>query len=714
MFPNYPVDCTEDHTYAQVGENKFTEADYRFYRAFAHQNAEGIRVLVEKRKSSNGKNKLQNVTQCNSTELQYGVWNLLNMHVPDGTAKTPSYYYDDGRSDLYMTVNTFIPGQKYEAKNYRNGKRISQYTGFFLDIDCHSRGIDWAQAGYLLGKKLEDEIEDGRWPECFFWNSGRGLGIYIFINPENPNNPVAVEQYNRTYYMLVEALKVLVESWGEDIYRPAEVDTSVMDKARLCRLPGSLNPKNKYRAHCFPKSSEHIYTLGELREFARISYTPPKSNKQPYRVNTTDEEILAWAKARYSSRMVAWAMTRFIERRDEYEEEVAYQSSHREKDADWRLTGLKRFLMTNPVTEGHRHTTMMALCSLYRMNGHTVNQSEVMTLNQTCFNPPLPEREVMQIIRWEDRKGSPFTNRGLYDACGFVPKFSQIPTSATPQVFNSVKEMAETLPPVASSKADRYMLGVLINNGIIPDTRIRNRRAIFERAQARAEKGARYDEACKLLKEGKSVHEVALQYGVCDSTIRAQARKRGLLAPVRALADIHARYDDMQADRDAGMSIREVAEKYGVNRSTVLRHTAGACKKAKLASMTPTERREMKKKATAKRRKAIKRSSKYRRKIRKQDNEFLKQTKKHEAELEKTRKKRVKAAEQRAKQHRKALRDEARQKRLRNPRQRPLFIKPVQGINGAQQSMSDILYKKRKETKTLFVKDLIAAGLVTI
>ena len=128
------------------------------------------------------------------------------------------------------------------------------------------------------------------------------------------------------------------------------------------------------------------------------------------------------------------------------------------------------------------------------------------------------------------------------------------------------------LYPVASSAADRKMLGVLIDHKVIPDYRIRNHRKIWEAAQKREAKKAMYDTIIELFDRKKlSIKQIAEKLKIGIDTVKRQAAIRGVDIVDEEKKRRMRRSLEMQALSGEGWSVKAIAELFKCHVATVYR-----------------------------------------------------------------------------------------------------------------------------------------------
>lgn len=180
-----------------------------------------------------------------------------------------------------------------------------------------------------------------------------------------------------------------------------------------------------------------------------------------------------------------------------------------------------------------------------------------------------PEREVQHICDWMKH---PFKDDTIAESLG-------IPTAE----FKSLKQKSDAFSkdirvyggisyPVASSKADRAMLGFLIMAGDVPDTRISHHRRLYEAAQRREAKQNKYARIISLFNDGLTIKQIASELGVSIPTVKKQALGLGFDIVAAESERRNAKALEMQTLLGNGYSAKKIAELFDVHIATVYRY----------------------------------------------------------------------------------------------------------------------------------------------
>lgn len=139
---------------------------------------------------------------------------------------------------FYTTVNTFR-GWK------RTADRVYNYTSIYIDLDCHSNNPDEIRiAKENTVKILEAAYESGVLAvPTMITDTGRGFGLqYVLTNSianiDRTSNQRAF--FKKVRKGIFEKYQEVLSADEQDV-KIAQVDSSVLDDARVCRLPGTYN-----------------------------------------------------------------------------------------------------------------------------------------------------------------------------------------------------------------------------------------------------------------------------------------------------------------------------------------------------------------------------------------------------------------------------------------------------------------------------------------
>lgn len=137
----------------------------------------------------------------------------------------------------YVTVNTFR-GYKREAS------RIFNFTSIYIDIDCHkSDNPDIVEAVKERTMEiLQDAYEAGSLAvPTMITDTGRGFGLQYVLDKSIANTwrtEKMIAFFKKVRKSIFEKYKEILS--GDSMI---EVDATVLDDSRVCRLPGTYNKK---------------------------------------------------------------------------------------------------------------------------------------------------------------------------------------------------------------------------------------------------------------------------------------------------------------------------------------------------------------------------------------------------------------------------------------------------------------------------------------
>lgn len=213
---------------------------------------------------------------------------------------------------------------------------------------------------------------------------------------------------------------------------------------------------------------------------------------------------------------------------------------------------------------------MAVLSTCYDRGGHP-DMDKAQLINRT-FSQPLSDKEVAHLV---STCKYPCKNSTIEALSGIPASALKNPKAKAEGKKNESEskpkryEKGEIPPPIASSKADRYMLGVLINHGIIPDLRIRNHRQKYEAQERRKQRMVIYDRIPELYASGMSVRAIAKELKISVPTVYEQAKVRGLDIVEKEQQAFRVKNLTAQRLVEMGYQKQKVAELMGVNRNTV-------------------------------------------------------------------------------------------------------------------------------------------------
>ena len=446
-----------------------TENDQRFYNAMRDCGAEGVFQFSTKYEGQT----VKTIRQFDPSKTIDEVANLITKT----SEKTGRQTYMSKDMSVYVTNNTFYPTSSLRRKGIRTENRVSQLVSMGFDIDCHTENSN-PQLPATICARLQDLMDFDTIPDGFIVNTGRGAAIWLFLTPANPNDHVSKALYKEVHKRIRAILTEEVASWGVKS-ADVSVDNSVQGINHIMRLPATYNPKAGRLCHVeYAPPAEYVYhDLKTLAEVYEIELNDEPEQAVLHFWNETPEEKLAWARARFPIRLMEWGMGRKGYR-------VQGDSNFLKKRFDVCYEWCKK----NPTPIGHRHRILMVALSTACDNNQAASYDKAQLINHT-FVKPLPEREVQHICDWMKH---PFKDDTIAESLG-------IPTAE----FKSLKQKSDAFSkdirayggisyPVASSRADRAMLGFLIMAGDIPDTRISHHRRLYEAAQRREAKQNKY------------------------------------------------------------------------------------------------------------------------------------------------------------------------------------------------------------------------------
>ena len=540
-----------------------TENDIAFYKTYESCEAEGALQVYSKPEGVG--HKLSAIRQFAPNTIMPELHGIFTKT----SEKSNRLTYYNCTTNLYITNNTAYWAKSLRESGIRTDSRISQLISLGFDIDCHEEGVPLYYSDGIC-KMLTTAIYNGALPEGFVVNTGRGAAYWIFIDPVNPNNKHALKIYKRLHTKIRTMLKAEIVNWGDN-YLYASVDDSVKGINHIMRLPGTFNTKagrccHVYHAPAVEYRLNDLYVLADSIDVEwRIVDDTVVSNCEIF--NTTDEQELAWAKKRFAKRILEWNTERSVVSAGSI---ARPRSEIAERCITQRWDAVIDFLRRNTTPVGKRHTVLL-YCLSTACDYHQAASLEKAQLINSTFAEPLPDKEVAKIVSWVKH---PFKDETIAEALGLTKEeFKNLRINTFKKKMDRSRQIYDgILYPVASSAADRKMLGVLIDHKVIPDYRIRNHRKIWEAAQKREAKKAMYDTIIELFdKEKLSIKQIAEKLKIGIDTVKRQAAIRGVDIVDEEKKRRMRRSLEMQALSGEGWSVKAIAELFKCHVATVYR-----------------------------------------------------------------------------------------------------------------------------------------------
>lgn len=538
-----------NETSAQKWHVTITENDRRFYKAMRDCGAEGVFQVGTKYDGQT----VKTIRQFDPDKTVEEVANLFTK-----TSKRTGYLtYMSKDMSVYVTNNTFYPAACLRNKGIRTDNRVSQLVSMGFDIDCHVEGSD-PQLPAIICAKLQDLMDFDTIPDGFIVNTGRGAAIWLFLKPANPNDHVSKRLYKEIHKRIRVILSEEVASWGIE-FADVSVDNSVQGINHIMRLPATYNPKAGRFCHVTyaPLAGYVYHDLKALAEAFEIELKDESEQTVIHFWNETPEEKLAWARARFPIRLMEWGLSSEKYRVD--------------SDSDFlksRFDACYEWCKKNPAQIGHRHRILMATLSTACDRNQAASYDKAQLINHT-FVKPLPEREVQRICDWMKH---PFKDDTIAESLGIsTAEFKSLKRKSS-RYSKDARSFAGISYPVASSKADRAMLGFLITAGDIPDTRISHHRQLYEAAQRREAKMKKYASIVGLFNDGLTVKQIASELEVSIPTVKKQAAILGFDIVAAEAERRNRKALEMQTLSKSGYSPKKIAELFDVHIATVYRY----------------------------------------------------------------------------------------------------------------------------------------------
>ena len=145
--------------------------------------------------------------------------------------------YTSTNYNAYVSLNSF---RSYK----RVADEVYNYSGIFIDLDGHNfKSVEAMDAAIdRTWEKLQKAFEDKEiTAPTMVTHTGRGLGLFYILKTSIANQPKAkksIKHLDEVRAALTAKYKHLLSGKGY-----LDVDTSVKDAARVCRMPSTINKK---------------------------------------------------------------------------------------------------------------------------------------------------------------------------------------------------------------------------------------------------------------------------------------------------------------------------------------------------------------------------------------------------------------------------------------------------------------------------------------
>lgn len=161
------------------------------------------------------------------------------------------------QASYYTTVHTYRGW-------HRTADNIYNYGAIYIDLDCHTGGMDQIAAAKERTLQLLDAAYGSRdlAVPTMITDTGRGYGIYYVLQRSIANTDNNVRQQDM-YRRVQRCLYARYRDIMSQDPMAAQADPTVLDGARVCRIPGTYNAA----AGCYCRlirAAERYYELSEL------------------------------------------------------------------------------------------------------------------------------------------------------------------------------------------------------------------------------------------------------------------------------------------------------------------------------------------------------------------------------------------------------------------------------------------------------------------
>lgn len=143
---------------------------------------------------------------------------------------------------------------------HRNRDSLRWITSCFVDIDCHSLGID---VGTAVGAIISAQ-DDGKIPPAsMLCRSGRGVWVFWFLRSDDETKSEPVPAFPEKIRLWCNVQCAITRLFGA-----IGADANARDGARVTRIPGSINSKSGRRVDYWIQADHNgrpfVYTLPDV------------------------------------------------------------------------------------------------------------------------------------------------------------------------------------------------------------------------------------------------------------------------------------------------------------------------------------------------------------------------------------------------------------------------------------------------------------------
>ena len=274
------------------------------------------------------------------------------------------------QAGYYTTINTYRGW-------HRTADSVYNYGAIYIDLDCHAGDLDQiADAKDRTLQLLDAAYGSGDLAvPTMITDTGRGYGIYYVLQRSIVNTANNVRQQDM-YRRVQRCLYTRYRDIMSQDPMAAQADPTVLDGARVCRIPGTYNAA----AGCYCRllrAEGRYYELSELVQQCKLWEW------------VSDEE--------YAQRQADKA-DKPVKRK------VVNVAEYRLPFLQLRIDQLRTLqdLRGDACTDNCREQLLFVAYSALTQIDHDTAAAELQTLNQR-FTEPLPRSEVEHIIKGTDR-----------------------------------------------------------------------------------------------------------------------------------------------------------------------------------------------------------------------------------------------------------------------------------------------------------------------
>lgn len=242
-----------------IGKDRYDNCTFRtIFDRYVRAHKVGSKYTIQSFLGTELKNEISRVTLSNGSEttrfLQILMHDKRDAYVATGKFNGEmSFDYfkdvteikvpgDDEKNNYYVGL--------HPLKSQQNvGENVFNFNALFIDLDAHDcQGNEMKKSINQTRIIFTEAFEEGGLPKpTMMLNTGGGLALYYVFER---SIPAVIKPAREKYFGLWQYLNDYIQDYLRTHGSSMRADRSVINAARLCRLPGTVNPKYDSKPTC--------------------------------------------------------------------------------------------------------------------------------------------------------------------------------------------------------------------------------------------------------------------------------------------------------------------------------------------------------------------------------------------------------------------------------------------------------------------------------